>query len=199
VVPRPRQPVPTPRASTRTARKPLQTDDTRIGAPTSRSSANRHSQAGSRAFLKIVVSPVRVRVSPLHDFAANWRFLPFRGGVAWRPFWTVFRRRGPIVAQWAPVPHALAPGGVVMGMAVLDGVLEDQRQQVDHLADRGGAEGHPASSPLVRITAPASICSRSSFDSLSRRVLTARQSLRSISSIRWSAQIGSRWHRSRQR
>jgi hypothetical protein len=74
-----------------------------------------------------------------------------------------------------PETHALAPRGVVIEVAVLDGILKDHREQTDHLADRGRTEGTLRLPRWSRITAPASICARSSFDSLSKRVLTARR------------------------
>ncbi len=63
----------------------------------------------SRSRLKIVVSPVRIRVSPCHDPAANRRFSSVRGGVARCRSWMVFRLRGPIVAQTPPLGRQGVP------------------------------------------------------------------------------------------
>jgi hypothetical protein len=81
-------------AGTRTHRKPLQSDDTPAGAPTGRSPANRHRQTGIPGLLKIVVSPVRARVSPSRKclyMGWLWRVQAALRAAAWPIFRAVPR------------------------------------------------------------------------------------------------------------
>ena len=74
--------VPACASGTSTSIKRLQTDDTWALAFTNRSPANRGFRKGSRALLKIVVSPVRVRASPFLRMPAYGLVLGGRRGLA---------------------------------------------------------------------------------------------------------------------